>query len=246
MEAYNKWKHSPATGERLYTTSEIAEYYGLSAQELNKFLVKFDFLFPKDQEHDYYRIKNKAHGTILYFNPKTYTYELVPSDDTSNITPKFNDLGKAKIENLLNKLNLISSCDINDDYDELEHFFPEGDFALSIRRSGTKFNPKDGPTKIYISNRFNRDGSHLNRDYLFIPNEDATAIGKEITQWRKAHRLPVNNWAMNLDNSETATHIIIWKDKFFFDILNKAGYTIKLSNEQIKNNKQLINNAINN
>lgn len=238
---YTTWKCSPVTGERLYSSTEIAENFGISSQLLNKVLVKLKILIPEEDKHKRYKLSDNTLGEECHYST-SHEYSSKPTNNTTNVTIKFSKLGKDFIEYILtNDLKLVNKCDININYNELEKYFPEGDFALAIRKPGTVYNPNpNAPTMIYLSYRTSRNGSDFNRYYMFISNEDANAIRKDMKRWGKERHYNTKGYKMPVDSSPIATQIVTWKDKYFSDVLNFAGYTTDLSEEQINKNKALL------
>lgn len=268
---YSKWQISPMSGERIYSTTDIAETYGVSAQLLNKVLVKLGILIPLNKEHQMYKISDELYGEECHFNTK-YHYDSYANDYTTNVTIKFSEFGKQYIDKILQtQLHLISICDPNKTYNELESYFPEGKYAIAIRLPGTTYNPNpNGKIKIYIANRDSRNGCDFTKFYLFIPDDLAAIFKQEIKEWEESHHIynfstnykstknkynkkNYNNtgyikkgYMMDWDDSLQATFIIIETEKYFKSIMEKAGYTFILSDVEKEQNKKLLQDFLNN
>ena len=236
---YN-WQVSPKTGERLWSSTELGSLFGISPNLLNKVLEKYGVLIKKDNQ---WRIVDESLGENCFFNT-AHRYDDKASEHTTNVTVKFNIVGKNIIENFLSTKELYKITPFNSEFDELQ--FPEGKFALSIRGAGTKYNPNPNVDMLYISNRYNRQGSKFSRNYMFIPDDSAKKIKKVILNYGKVHRYNTKAHKVPIDlGSAEIVSILVWKDKYFSSILNHNGYNTRLSNEQIKTNIKKLKEYLN-
>lgn len=236
---YN-WKTSPSTGNRVWSSREIGSEFGISSQLLNKTLEKYGILIKA--EDNQWRIKDTSLGENCYFNT-AHRYDNAEGEHTTNVTVKFNEIGKNLIENLLVTRGLYKKVEFDTEFDELT--FPEGKCALSIRRANTFYN-NTNTDMIYISYRTNRNNTRFSRNYMFISNSDCKRISKLIEKYGKEYKFKTNGYRAPLDSSSSyIVEIILWKDKYFTEILTKNGYITKLSKEQIKSNVSILKEYLN-
>lgn len=247
MEQYSVFKLSPTTGSRIYSSTEIAEQYGISANLLNKVLVKLGvFEEVNNSEIQTLKLTDKYSllGEELHFDTSKFKYVNEQNDNTTNITIKFSELGKQFIELLLDStFNLHKyNPEINDSI--LESHFPEGKFALSIRLPGHKQNPNSKKSRIYISYRASRDkDDNFSQDYMYITDDAAKLITNDFAAWRRAKnktKTKYNFYWMERDNSPQALKIMQWKTQYFNSIMKSAKLSIKLSDSEIKDNKDIL------
>lgn len=229
MKNYDLFKKSPKNGQRLYSSTEVASDFGVSANLLNKVLVKEGILIPSKKQYQYYELADSSLGEECHYN-LSHKYDSKSSDRTTNVTIKFSSYGKETIEKLLvNKYRLYLHGSAHPD--DVEKFFPEGKFALAIRKAGTKYNPKSGAKPmIYLSYRTNRDpDEQFSKRYMFISDEDAALLRNKIKKYEKQTGYNTMGYRVPLDKSEIARSIVQWATNFYNSIALQAGQARRLT-----------------
>lgn len=238
----NEWKISPRTSERLYSSTEIGEQYGLSAYKLNKLLCKLGIFKEVEKDNKMYKyqhyiLKDKKLGENCYFNIN-FKYDSYSNSETTNVTIKFNESGKAEIEKLLCHYGFISSNYLNIDDKKLEKSMPEGKYAISVRHPASLYNPSNkAPSMIYLSNRDSRRGSQFCKEYFFIEDADAKEIRNKIKNWGNRVGYKTGSYKIPTNNA-VAAEILLWIDQYYNYLLYKSNNVIKLTEEEIKHNNQ--------
>ena len=242
---YSVFKYSPTSGDRIYSSTEVADKYGISANLLNKVLLKIGFLKATsvDGTNQKFTVVNPEYGEVLYWNEKKYGYVTEPSDVASNTTVKFTEVGKTYIDTVISAL--FPTLHVKaPNYDGIEPYFPDGKFSLSIRFPGTKFNSKaDAKPKIYVSYRTSKDpDDHFNQYYLNIDDNTAKLIQMDMRAWRHARHEKItkkNFYWIELDDSPQAQKIFQWMSDYFNDICKQANIQTSLTKEEKQHNRKV-------
>ena len=254
----NKFKIDPRDGHsEIWSAREIGEFYGVSANTIYKLLQKFNLVtLVKNNDKQYYKPVDNTLFVECHWNIKTsHTkgYDPVATDDTTNVTIKFTELGKDYFMHLLKvkEPELVTEFDIKFDFNDLNKYFPNGKYALSFRRAGGKYNPNpNNATLIFISNRANRNNTPFSKDYLFIDDKAKEYLSKLFKEFWKNHPEylgtvksksgTMKGYAVPLVSTIEIMKIISFRDNYFNHILNNSPFQLKLSDDQKKYNRELL------